>query len=324
MRIAYYPRRTSPNIYSELVMSELSNYGEVREVSPKSAADIRWLLGRPDICVVNWLENLCVKKNGKVSLQGTIFCLVWFFYLRMLSRRIVYVRHNIEPHTSAGASAAVSRFVVFVFRKMSSVSVTHSPVDEAADINSRVYVPHPLYPTPDGYSDRSASGNFLFFGMITPQKGLLELIQTWQGDGTLTIAGVCLDNSYLEELRRFADSRIKLYARFLPEIEVASLFSQAQAVLLPNTGGKALVSASFMHAISYGKPVIAVSSPFLESIRARNPTCDVHLVGTISELAGSAASFLPRGSFASDLRETEFSNALIRRAWDRVLKKVAL
>lgn len=108
---------------------------------------------------------------------------------------------------------------------------------------------------PDG------SVRFLFFGMIRPYKGVMDLLDAFrqvEGDHRLHIAGM----PKYEELQRAIEEaaeqdreRVSLDLGFIPDEELDELLAWSDVVVLPYRD--ILTSGSLLMAMSAGRPVVA-------------------------------------------------------------------
>ncbi len=113
----------------------------------------------------------------------------------------------------------------------------------------------------------------LFFGWITPGKGLESLLDAFlsihRSDVELIVAGGTheRDTSYVEDITELVarDTRVRMLG-FLSEENLRKIFTSADVVVLPyriQVGGG---SAALAMAFGYGKPVIATNLGFFREI----------------------------------------------------------
>ena len=133
-----------------------------------------------------------------------------------------------------------------VSTKISNFDVLHNP--------SRLKVTNNSFETSS--SKTTPPKGFLFAGRLTPEKGIIELIERWPEQEQLTIAGSgILEN----KVRKLCDSRdnIKFYGTFSPNDH--NFYGQFEALVFPSSWleGSPLV---VIEAISMGVPVIATET----------------------------------------------------------------
>jgi starch synthase len=108
---------------------------------------------------------------------------------------------------------------------------------------------------------KAREGNILFFGKITPYKGIEYLIEAGNlikqkiPGMTITIAGEGDFNRYEKMIT--GDSHFLVHNRFITDHEVAELFREASVVVLPYVDGSQ--SSIISIAGAFKKPVVATS-----------------------------------------------------------------
>lgn len=108
---------------------------------------------------------------------------------------------------------------------------------------------------------------FLYFGMIRPYKGVLELIEAFKSlkhiDSRLLIVGKPANKDIAQCVLKECedDRRIRVVFNFVPDNEIQIYMNAADIVVLPYR--ESSTSGSLVLSMSFGKPVIA---PCLMSI----------------------------------------------------------
>lgn len=135
----------------------------------------------------------------------------------------------------------------------------------------------PIYVTPHGtwngrsdalsqesgsVEERLAKKQLLFFGALTPYKGLHVLLDAFARlpkEYSLVIAGAFADDEYRDRIRAqvatLPEARICLIDRFLDESEIAPLFIESSLVVLPYVHF-ASQSGVLHDALAFGVPVV--------------------------------------------------------------------
>ena len=210
------------------VVSSFHNY---RPLCPIS---ISWRDGNlcfecRDISPFKAVQHRC---GGVVGLLGSI-------------RKGVLQRHTPEIRTPSHLIFTSNKMAAAyqVSTKISNFDVLHNP--------SRLKVTNNSFETSS--SNTTHRKGFLFAGRLTPEKGIIELIERWPEQEQLTIAGSgVLEN----KVRKLCDSRdnIKFYGTFSPHDH--NFYGQFEALVFPSSWleGSPLV---VIEAISMGVPVIA-------------------------------------------------------------------
>lgn len=265
--IGYIPFVSADNAYVERTIEILSTFAEVRDVP-----SLRQFLERPfayrfrsyDFIVANWVENGMVKKDGSISSKGVLGFVLTILMLKILARRVVFVRHNNYPHNASAKSGRwAAKFIDFAENFFDNV-VTHSGHNLA---RRRTYIPHPLYRVPAVQSSESAeSGNyFLIFGRILPYKKIEGLIAGITDNVHLVIAGSSPDERYIEKLRNLSRGKhVRLINRFIDDDEAARLARASLGIVVTHNDEDMVVSGTLFYALSVGVPIFIVSSPFVE------------------------------------------------------------
>lgn len=171
----------------------------------------------------------------------------------------------------------------------------------------------------------------LFFGNLTPSKGIPDLLRAFalvssSLNARLLIAGYPTKFIRLEDLVTLADEldiaqKVIFDARYIPTEHVVALMGLATAVIYPYTS--ATQSGSLQVAYSCGKPVIATRVGGLPEVVEDGMSGYLVAPGDPGKLAGAIESLLKNpalaeqmGRYARHLSETRFS-------WDSIAHQVA-
>jgi glycosyltransferase involved in cell wall biosynthesis len=205
-------------------------------------------------------------------------------YLARLARkrwraRVVFVCHNASPHEGFPLSRRLTRLALGTGDSL--VALSEGVADELRTLlpNATVsVVPHPPYSVLN--SEVSATNRaewkariaapadsklVLFFGNVRPYKGLGDLIDAFARipkahNAVLVVAGTFFEpiepyRARIEELG-IGDS-VRLFAEYIPNEDVASLFSISDLVVLPYRS--ASQSGVIPLAAMFRKPVVTTS-----------------------------------------------------------------
>ena len=140
----------------------------------------------------------------------------------------------------------------FVAQKYLEFGFTESKIHVSPNISLNPLVNKKITPPP-------GSGNFLFFGSLSTEKGILSLLQAWEmvnkPDWTLSIAGNGSQRSEIEQfIREKQLHNVKLLGHLDPP-SINALIQQANIVLVPSQWYEhfgMVVTESF----ALGRPVI--------------------------------------------------------------------
>lgn len=204
------------------------------------------------------------------------------------SIRIAAICHNVLPHESL----FLGRILTSRFIKRMNLLVTHSASDmdvvESMAGNSdtlKLYLP--LY---DQYlsTDLDSSGArqelgysadakiILFFGLIRPYKGLMDLIEAMKHlpqDISLLIVGECYsDSSEIQKAITTVElsSRIRWVDEFVPDNQVAKYFLASDVVALPYR--HATQSAVAQIALAFGRVLVLTDTGGLSELLQQGRT----------------------------------------------------
>lgn len=318
-RIAYIPHEDMGNAYTDRMRELLGDFGVVERF-----AGIKSLLRQLprslrcyDIVVVNWLESAIVAfDTGRISLRGTVRVFFKTLLMKAFAKRLVFVRHNNYPHETAPGRERAARRLIDFYEALFDVVITHSGADED---EGRRYCPHPLYrrtivasapplavALPDEY--------FIAFGRIEPYKKLDTLIENFPSGRTLVVAGSVRDAAYANRLARIRRGNVVFLPGRLDEAAAQRLVRSARGVVIANAEPDMLVSGTFFYAMSLGRPVFAVTTPFLAWARER--------IGNELLVLGADLKRLCRAIAACDARPVSAASreAVAREFGDAAIK----
>jgi glycosyltransferase involved in cell wall biosynthesis len=263
---------------------------------------LRWVHKRRDISVVHlqewkpWLAGAMVRR------------------IRGMGKKVFYTVHNVRPHRYP---PGVPKLLMDRWIRRSCLACdglfvhTRGLADDLADFLGRrrpalCVVPHGVWTTtPNGNTPppldlRLAAKRLLFFGAIRANKGLDLLLRAMHllPDYHLTLAGDPSEADHYASVvlpaiqsLRSRNRSVTVLDRFIPDPEVAPLFAQHGAVILPYTGRFVAQSGVVFTAIAHDTPVVASRAGGLPELLDQFPvgtTFDTHtpeaLAAAIREL----------------------------------------
>lgn len=290
MKILALPR--DPNPYQRLLYEEMEGLGcEVRYISdPTRSRTVNLLLlpfqtmtGRiagARIVHLHWVFCFALPAADRFPMlrwlaQG--WFRIWLAWVRLLGLRLAWTAHNVLPHSPVFADDVAARRTLvrhadLVFVHSSSTIAELATV--GAEPQRTVTIRHgPLGPAgviqPRGPASEESPREFLFFGNVTPYKGVEELLDAYtslprQVRARLTIAGQCSDPELRARLAATPDLSLRLER--IPEDEIAELMASADVVVLPFR--RVTTSGSAILALAYGRPLIVPELPGLSDLPA--------------------------------------------------------
>jgi glycosyltransferase involved in cell wall biosynthesis len=186
-------------------------------------------------------------------------------------------------------------------------------------------VPHGPLPYPHPASNgRPFPPTLLFFGRITPYKGLEVLLQAFERLQArnpllrLVIAGEGSLAPYRRWLERLAN--VQIFNHWMAEEEIPGLFSHATLLVLPYTG--ATQSGVLAIAAGYSLPVIATRAGGLPEQVIEGETGLLVSPGSVDELAGAIEQLLGNPPLARHLGSALKADYELRRTWVVAAEKI--
>ncbi len=226
---------------------------------------------RPDKVILAWIHPV----------HAPVFFFLLWYISRKSNAELIFICHNILPHENFPGAQWLARETL---RKADRL-IVHSASEEghARNLLNKANVNRLFLPLQDFFPHASISlkkktsvnGAFslLFFGNIRPYKGLdillksLPLVLKHSPDTTLHIAGEVFYNSPRHRKSKLEMERplqliqqlnltkhVTIDSRYIPNEEIAQLFSGADAIVIPYRS--ATQSAVLSLAYSFGLPAI--------------------------------------------------------------------
>ncbi len=218
-----------------------------------------WVFGKNKIAILNWLED--VPASSKHPLLSFIKCTSLLLYCVCFFKKIIYVKHNISPHQIYSKHGEIlSKILSNLLSFFATVTVTHRPVQGVKSI----FIHHPMYIAPE-VIESVRSIDYLWVGKILPYKGLHQLLNVWDKNLGLTIAGDCEIPEYASQLESIIHKRelnVVWTRNMVSNEELSYLLSSSKFVLVSHIDKSAIVSGMFYHAASYGCNVVMLPSDF--------------------------------------------------------------
>lgn len=214
---------------------------------------------RADMVVLNWLENLPLRR------MGVLQSLIVLFYLRLLKikgTRIVWIKHNKGTHSRKwfGLSRMIQRALI----RSADHIVTHSLDVDIPDTGKLHYLPHPSNIGPESIIRPETAEpviDLLIWGSMMPYKGVLEFLRYAAGDEQLSrlnihVAGKCADG-YWQQLQQHAGRNVTLVNRFIDEDELSQLFRRTRFILFTYNKRSVMSSGVLADSLAACRKIIA-------------------------------------------------------------------
>lgn len=293
MNFYFYPppypksRPVNYNPYTDFFRSHLAQRSNVVNCSEANSAlgDLFKHITKFDVVIFNWIENIGTKPFGK--LQFLIF-LFLFLILRIRRVKIVWIMHNIHPHTG---DTFVSRSIKRLMYKYSSLIITHSQEAKlyVQQFSKRkvVFFHHPVdYQIPTKLNHTKDSEGILIWGSIERYKGVLEFLKNIVSEGKdskIRIVGKCYDDNYRKEIEKVVENNqsIVFENRRVPFEELQHLISDSQFVLFPYISESVSSSGALMDTLRFGGNVVG---PNKGAFKDLNEEGVCHIFNSYTEL----------------------------------------
>lgn len=330
LRIAYLPDEDLGNAYTLRMREILSAFGEVERFDGVKAALVRLLTGRwrrYDLLVANWIDNaLLDPASGRIAPAASIKLFLRTLVMNACARKAAFVRHNNYPHATRRGSERLAMRLVDALERLFDVVITHSGAEAG---RRRHYCPHPLYrltPQAGGPGTGAEKGDltdmglppryFLVFGRLVPHKRIEDLMAAFPHHRNLVVAGAVGDAAYVEKLAQMQRPNLFLRPGFLSESRAQQLVAGADGVVISHGEGDVVVSGTFFYALSLGRPVFAMATPFLRWVSPRVGPALLHLADDLDGLCAliQRTPSVPVPLLARAAVQWEFGDDAVRAA----------
>lgn len=238
--------------------------------------------------LIHWHDNHLIGSDYKLSFKGFLKYFGLLIYFKLISKKIYYFHHNYYPHCLSGFEAYLAKKLISYGSMISDLQFTMNP----ADISKKIkYIPHPLY-MPIKYEKNNVDENipfYLLYGRILPYKQYQNVINNWQSETKLIIAGGSPSKDYLEYLKSIIKSKnITIDPNFQNNLNTSKLFTTTKSLILPQINSSSRVSGNLFLALSYQTPVMAIKNSFADSVKKYHSLKNIFLFDDINSLCDSA------------------------------------
>jgi hypothetical protein len=245
---------------------------------------------------------------------------------RIVSKRVIYVRHNEYPHKVSPRYQDRIRRLIDKGQSLCHAVVAHSP--SYAEEHGYAYIPHPLYRLCQSEAGEP-SGEYVVFGAIAEYKKISELVAAWHGDRKLLVAGPCDDPAYLNELQGLAaDKAVRIEVGYQDQDDMANRLVNSNGVIIVNDPRSMIVSGTFFFALSSGAPVFARKNAFYDWVSSTSVGKYLHTFDSVNALADHVAAIEDRRSQESAsiqrAAEEHFGDEAVLDAWQSLFEQVGV
>jgi glycosyltransferase involved in cell wall biosynthesis len=292
MRVVQLPDYRKDNPYQQLLADALREQG-IETIFPtgyrRGLPFSRGVLAIKgvDVLHLHWLTPYLKGASGVVKSLYAARLLLDCLLVKARRIRLVWTVHNLISHDTT-----TPRLEIHLSRLMAQLAdglIVHSEgARETVAQQFRVplekisVIPHGSYaeaygPPVPRLEARARLGLdpqrpvFLFFGMIRPYKGVVELLEVWSAApelhevALLIIAGDARDSAHAATIHNVADKapNVQRHIRFIHDEEIPLFFGAADWLVLPFA--KSLTSGTAILAQAYGIPLVASNVEGLQS-----------------------------------------------------------
>ncbi|MBW8190573.1 hypothetical protein K0504_05945 [Neiella marina] len=254
--IYLFPFASDRNDYVQLNKRAWSQMGY--DVHPISA--LRPASRQHSVAVLNWFEDQWTTSKKSRFLS-------WFIHvaklllIRLGARKVIWVRHNVVTHSNLTGPVYpwMNKTMMRLMNWCSDERVSHRTFPEFS------YVPHPIYDAAQACSSKERDIEFLYFGVVSHYKGLIELLSSWPAQRKLVMLGKSTEQQLTDDIQDVIRTRqltVEWRNEFVPDADLADAISRSRYVIIPHQDGRMIVSGAFYHAIALGANVLVKKSAF--------------------------------------------------------------
>lgn len=276
--VTFLPRYRNP--YQAQLEEALSRLGvRVHRLGNTRLAILAGMVrAKPNVFHLHWLDQFFVASNRAWGLAKFALFMGAILALKLRGRRIVWTVHNLKAHEDRTPKLD-RRCTAFVVKHADAVIVHCNAAKQALIEEFDVDQTEKVFVIPHGhfrhvYENRISRSEarkmlgieegrllLLFFGMIRPYKGVLDLVDAFASLGAddveLVLAGKPLDEASSEVIRKRCarDRRIRYRPGFVEDDRIQVYMNACDAVVFPYRD--VLTSGAVVLAMSFGRACIA-------------------------------------------------------------------
>ena len=269
-RIYIYPKEDystleSPNPYVEKTEKILETRHRIVNKKPNNwVLNMVYYLFKTDIYFFNWIENLSMKRFGKIQ---SILFFVFIHIAKSLGKRLVWVMHNLYSHESYNRKWTKALFTLMV--RKSDLIITHSGEGVSfmkrqfpSEAHKIRYFIHPIdHLMIKECGTQQKDITFLIWGTVHPYKGVIEFLNfvknsTLAPEINVTISGICPDPELKATLLDYVSDRVNYIDKFATMEEISILAGKSDYILFTYNSASVLSSGSLMDSIRMGSTII--------------------------------------------------------------------
>lgn len=266
------------NPYQRLLVEYLAPLGV--EVDGRKLWSVALRRGGVDVVHLHWLHPAFVSRHGVVAAVKFAWFVIVFMLLKLKGIRIVWTVHNLKNHENRQlwldrlCAGFVARYCDSIIAHGNTAKETIVKTFDLQDLHKVVVIPHGHYG--DFYINQhkqdaarqalnidSSSLVYLFMGMISPYKGVVELVDAFsrleeRGVQLIVAGGIKEGGTDLIQAigsRASDDDRVQFLPEYVPDERVQLYMNACDVVVTPYKD--IFTSGSVVLAMSFGRACIA-------------------------------------------------------------------
>ncbi|MDP9049284.1 MAG: hypothetical protein M3O31_00965, partial [Acidobacteriota bacterium] len=240
--IAFLPEYWVANAYTQRMQEILAAFGQVEKLRTKSRVLglLTGTLPRIDLVLVSWEENALIsKRTRRVSASGVIRLLLKAAAMKLITRRMAFIRHNHYPHATRANSTSLARWLVDRYEGLFDCVFVHSGAEvvKRGGTARSHYLPHPLYRKLGDTATPGLAGGlperyFVVFGRIAAYKKIDCLMNVFPDSENIVVCGEVGNSDYAMELAQIKRPNVIYRPGFISEGAAQALVRGAVAVVI--------------------------------------------------------------------------------------------
>ncbi|MDP2947644.1 MAG: glycosyltransferase [Nanoarchaeota archaeon] len=278
------------NPYQKILIKALNRLNiNVMTSEPKLSRLITKKVWRKyNILHLHWIHPFYISRNLLTSIIDLTIFIFELIFLKIMGMKIIWTSHNIQDHENN--YPRLDKICRIFTSKIVDTIIVHSKTGKNIIIKSLgIKDPNKIYIIFHGnyikYYKNEISKHearrilkmnkdsfiYLFFGIIRPYKGVIELIKHFKKlddhkDKSLIIAGESNHTNLTKQIKKEigTNKNIMFINKFIDEDKIQLYMNSANVVVLPYKN--ILTSGSAILAMSFGKPLIVPTKGDLPEI----------------------------------------------------------
>lgn len=236
-----------------IVLNNKSNFGTASVFFNLSA----------DVFIFHWTDLIGKKRFAPI--QSLLFILS-LIILRIMSKKIVWVMHNKEPHKGKSLLSSLCMYFSALF---SNLVVVHASeginyfVTKYSKLNHRkiIYIPHPVYEIKINLRKFDFEWDYIVWGGISPHKGIIEFLAFVQNNQfmkskKILICGICSDKDYHDKILALLSTNIIYRNEFIDNNKLEEYIFKSKCILFTYLPTSVLSSGAVVQSLGYRKKII--------------------------------------------------------------------